>query len=120
MSSYGFVFPKQGKTTSGEVKDLCWRDDQQVFLAPSMKKISYQLNGNLATLDLDESDLFYRVYKAYLEVGGRCYDVTQTNNTSLGRVHTSIIGNQLRYHFDGYKNQTVILAYTPCLQSIEN
>jgi hypothetical protein len=118
--SYGFIFPKQGKTVNDGVKDLCWRDDQQVFLAPPMTKVTRQLSGSSVTIDLGESATLYRVYKAYLEVSGRCYDVTQTANTTLGRVYTSIVGNQLKYQFDGYKNQTVILAYAPCLQSIEN
>jgi len=72
--SYGFVFPKRGYDTDTAVKNLAWRDDQQVFLARDRQTrivtvlSGYDLNGHYYDLPVSVGTWDYYVYHAYLSV----------------------------------------------------
>ena len=70
--AYGFVFPKKGYNTNAAIKDLAWRDDQQVLLARDRQTRTINLNagtnidGVYYDLPVNTGVWDFYVYHAYL------------------------------------------------------
>lgn len=93
MSSYGFIFPKQGKTIDDGIKDLAWTADKQVFLArpPVYKTVTIpsgtNLNDYYISTDLGEVEHGdYHVFRAFLKVGSNNYAIDPKNYLTIGTV----------------------------------
>lgn len=92
--TYGFIFPKQGKTIDDGVKDLAWRDDQTIFMArpPVYKTVTIpsgtNLNSYVVTVDLGEvAHGNYHVFRAFLKVGSYNYAIDPSNYFAIGGVN---------------------------------
>lgn len=93
--TYGFIFPKQGKTVDDAVKDLAWRDDQTVFLArpPVYKTVTIPSGTNLDTYNLlaiDFKDVVhgdFHVFRTFLRVGSYNYAIDPKNYFAIGGVN---------------------------------
>lgn len=70
--AYGFVFPKKGFNTNAAIKDLAWRDDQQVLLARDRQtrtinlSAGTNLDGVYYDLPVNTGVWDFYVYHAYL------------------------------------------------------
>lgn len=87
--SYGFIFPKQGKTINSDVKDLAWRDDQKIFLAQDRvtKTQTFSSGTNLNNQSISITlPLTYdwHVYKAFLTDASKTIQCDSTNYTTIG------------------------------------
>lgn len=87
--SYGFIFPKQGKTINANVKDLAWRDDQKIFLAQDRvtKTQSFSSGTNLNNQSISLTfDLVYdwHVYKAFLTDGSKTIQCDSASYATIG------------------------------------
>lgn len=137
--SYGFIFPKQGKSINGEVKDLAWRDDQKIFLARERvtKTLSIpqglNLNNSFYELEIPVDKWDFYVYRAYLSDGEKTMAVDTAQNISIaGRrfiIKTTCYQGEVKKAYISFKflsigagdllknTQLVFSAYL-CLQRI--
>lgn len=109
--SYGFIFPKQGKTINAAVKDLAWRDDQKIFLAQDRvtKSQTFTSGTNLNNQRIEVPLPFindWHVYKAFLSDGSKTIQCDSTNYATIGG-RSFIITSFLSFHV-GADPQTIV------------
>ena len=88
--SYGFIFPKQGKTIDAGVKDLSWRDDQKIFLAKErvVKELTVpsgtDMNNSYLNLDIPVTAFDFYVYKAFITDNDKTVQIDTSAYTTIG------------------------------------
>ena len=88
--SYGFIFPKQGKTINAGVKDLSWRDDQKIFLAKErvVKELTVpsgtDMNNSYLNLDIPVTAFDLYVYKAFITDNDKTVQIDTSAYTTIG------------------------------------
>lgn len=110
--SYGFIFPKQGYSVNGEVKDMAWRDDQKIFLIrePVTTNFTIPSGTNLDTMSLETSfnvNPDFYIYKSFITINNITRIADSNDWMSIGGI-SGIIDSKLVV---GDSNVTVKITF---------